>query len=132
MRKRILQKEENLDKKSEALDKREASIAKREKQMGQQERELGEKEKELHGLIEEQRRHLESLSGLSSEEAKDMLLQVVENEARHDAAVLVKKIEIEAREVSRSQGQEYYFAGHSTLCWRLCGGEDGVGGNPAQ
>ena len=100
LEKRILQKEENLDKKAEALDKREASIAKRDKQMGQQERELGEKEKELHGLIEEQRRHLENLSGLSSAEAKDMLLQVVENEARHDAAVLVKKIEIEAREVA--------------------------------
>ena len=98
LEKRILQKEENLDKKAEALDKREASVTKREKQMGQQERELGEKEKELHGLIEEQRRHLENLSGLSSAEAKDMLLQVVANEARHDAAVLVKKIEIEARE----------------------------------
>jgi ribonucrease Y len=98
LEKRILQKEENLDKKSEALDKREASIAKRDKQMGQQERELEEKEKELHGLIEEQRRHLENMSGLSSAEAKDMLLQVVANEARHDAAVLVKKIEIEARE----------------------------------
>lgn len=100
LEKRILQKEENLDKKAEALDKRDASIAKREKQMGQQERDLGEREKELQSLIDEQRRQLESMSGISSEEAKDMLLQVVENEARHDAAVLVKKIEIEAREVA--------------------------------
>lgn len=100
LEKRILQKEENLDKKSEALDKRDASIAKREKQLGQQEKELGEREKELQALIEEQRKQLESMSGISSEEAKDMLLQVVENEARHDAAVLVKKIEIEAREVA--------------------------------
>lgn len=51
-------------------------------------------------MIEAQRKELESMSGLSSEEAKDMLLQVVENEARHDAAVLVKKIEAEAREMA--------------------------------
>ena len=100
LEKRILQKEENLDKKAEALDKREAAISKRDKQIGQQERDLGEKEKELQVLIEEQRKQLENMSGMSSEEAKGMLLQVVENEARHDAAVLVKKIEIEAREMA--------------------------------
>lgn len=100
LEKRILQKEENLDKKAEVLDKREAALSKRDKQIGQQEKDLGEKEKELHSLIEEQRKQLESMSGMSSEEAKDMLLKVVENEARHDAAVLVKKIEIEAREMA--------------------------------
>lgn len=98
--KRILQKEENLDKKAESLDKREATIARREKQIGQQEKDLEEKDKQLQALIEAQRKELESMSGLSSEEAKDMLLQVVENEARHDAAVLVKKIEVEAREMA--------------------------------
>ena len=98
--KRILQKEENLDKKAETLDKREATIARREKQIGQQEKDLEEQDKQLQALIEAQRKELESMSGLSSEEAKDMLLQVVENEARHDAAVLVKKIEAEAREMA--------------------------------
>jgi ribonucrease Y len=100
LEKRILQKEENLDKKVEALDKKEAVIAKRDKQIAQQEKELGEKEKELLSLLEEQRKQLESLSGLTSEEAKDMLIRVVESEARHDAAVLVKKIETEAREIA--------------------------------
>jgi ribonuclease Y len=100
LEKRILQKEENLDKKVEALDKKEANIAKRDKQLAQQEKELGEKEKELQSLLEEQRRQLENLSGLTSQEAKDMLIRVVESEARHDAAVLVKKIETEAREIA--------------------------------
>ncbi len=100
LEKRIVQKEENLDKKAEALDKREAALSKRDKQIGQQEKDLGEKEKELQALVEEQRKQLEQMSGLSSEEAKDMLLRVVENEARHDAAVLVKKIEIDAREMA--------------------------------
>ena len=100
LEKRILQKEENLDKKSETLDKRDATISKREKQLTQQEKEMGEKDKELLSLLEEQRKRLESLSGITSEEAKEMLIRVVENEARHDAAVLVKKIETEAREIA--------------------------------
>lgn len=100
LEKRILQKEENLDKKVEALDKREASISKREKQLQQQEKELGEKEKQLQALIVEQRKELENLSGMSSEQAKEMLLEAVKQEARHESALLIKKIETEAREIA--------------------------------
>lgn len=100
LEKRILQKEENLDKKSEALDKREATIAKREKVILQQENEIEEKEKDLQSLVDEQRKKLEELSGVSSQEAKEMLIRALENEARHDAALLVKKIETEAREMA--------------------------------
>jgi ribonucrease Y len=100
LEKRILQKEENLDKKGEALDKRESAVTKREKQITQQEDEIGEKEKELKSLIKQQRKELESLSGITSEEAKEILIRVVENEARHDAAMLAKRIETEAREIA--------------------------------
>ncbi|MFP5213805.1 MAG: ribonuclease Y [Acidobacteriota bacterium] len=100
LEKRILQKEENLDRKSESLDKRESGMAKREKQLGQQEKEIEEKEKELQGLVDEQRRRLESLAGISMQEAKEMLVRSIESEARHDAAMIVKKIETEAREVA--------------------------------
>lgn len=98
LEKRILQKEENLDKKSEALDKREGNIAKREKLILQQENQLGEKERDLQVLYEEQRTKLESLAGISSQEAKEMLIRTIENEARHDAALMAKRIETEARE----------------------------------
>ena len=98
LEKRILQKEENLDKKSEAMDKRESNIAKREKLILQQENQLVEKDRELQSLYEEQRQKLESLAGISSQEAKDMLIESIENEARHDAALMAKKIETEARE----------------------------------
>jgi len=100
LEKRILQKEENLDRKSEALDKREGVIGKREKVLQQQEKELEENTRELHMLIEEQRKKLESLSGISAQEAKEMLARAIENEARHDAALMVKKIETEARETA--------------------------------
>ena len=56
------------------------------------------REKELEVVLKEERTRLENISGMSAQEAKEMLLRSVENEARHDAALLVKKIETEARE----------------------------------
>ncbi|NLI80242.1 MAG: ribonuclease Y [Deltaproteobacteria bacterium] len=100
LEKRILQKEENLEKKAETLDKKEISIAKREKQLQQQEQEMIQKERELQMLMDEHQRRLESLSGISSLEAKEMLIRSIENEARRDAAILVKKLETEAREAA--------------------------------
>jgi ribonucrease Y len=106
LEKRVLQREENLDKKSEALDKRENTISKREKTILQQEKDLGEKEKDLQALLEEQRKKLESLSGMSSQEAKEMLIHSIENEARREAAMLVKKIETEARETADRKAKD--------------------------
>lgn len=106
LEKRILQKEENLDRKADAVDKREAAVSKREKQISQQEKEVASREKELESLIREQRRRLESISGMSAQEAKDLLLASVETEARHDAAVLVKKIENEAREIGDRKAKD--------------------------
>ncbi len=106
LEKRILQKEENLDRKVEALDKREAALVKREKQIGQQEKEVMDRQKELESLAEQERRKLESISGLSVQEAKEMLLRSVESEARHDAALIVKKIETEAREIGDRKAKD--------------------------
>lgn len=106
LEKRILQKEENLDKKAESLDKRDSTISKREKQIGQQEKEIADRERELQGVLEEERRKLENISGMSSQEAKEMLISSIENEARHDAALLVKKIETEAREMADRKAKD--------------------------
>jgi len=106
LEKRILQKEENLDRKSEGLDRRDAALAKREKQLAQQEKDLMGRHKELESLFEEERRKLESISGMSVQEAKEMLLASVENEARHDAALIVKKIETEAREIGDRKAKD--------------------------
>ncbi len=106
LEKRVLQREENLDRKSEGIDKRDASIAKKEKQLLVQEKELSDQQKHLDGLIEEQRQKLESLSGISMQEAKEMLVRSIENEAKHDAALLVKKIETEARETADRKAKD--------------------------
>jgi ribonuclease Y len=106
LEKRLLQKEEHLDRKSETLDKRESAISKKEKTLGQQEKEISDKEKEVQRLLEEQLAKLESLSGISAQEAKEMVIRAIENEARHEAALLVKKIETEAREMADRKAKD--------------------------
>jgi len=106
LEKRIVQKEENLDRKGEALDKREAGLSKREKQIALQEKDLGSREKEVEYVLREERKKLESISGMSAQEAKEMLINSIENEARHEAAVIVKKIESEAREIGDRKAKD--------------------------
>jgi ribonuclease Y len=106
LEKRIVQKEENLDRKGEALDKREAGLGKREKQIAMQEKDLCNREKEVENVLREGRKKLESISGMSAQEAKEMLISSIENEARHEAAVIVKKIESEAREMGDRKAKD--------------------------
>ena len=96
--KRLAHKEENLDKKVNLLDLKEASLEKKDKQLVQQGREVAEKEKKYNELLESQQKKLEELSGITAEMAKKLLLQTMENEAKHEAAKMIKKIDKETRE----------------------------------
>ncbi|MGC9196118.1 MAG: ribonuclease Y [Syntrophobacteraceae bacterium] len=106
LEKRILQKEENLDRKSESLDRKESALSKREKQLTQQEKDFVGRENELDAILKEERAKLENISGMSAQEAKQMLLDSMQNEARHDAALLIKKIETEAREIGDRKAKD--------------------------
>jgi ribonuclease Y len=103
---RILQKEDNLEKKSELFDKRDSDLAQKEKAFHNQEKELAEREATLDKLIQEQRIQLERVAGISSTEAKDLLIKSMESEARHDAAKLIKRIEADARESAAKQARK--------------------------
>jgi len=98
--KRMLQREEHLDRKSGQLDIREEEAGKREKALDQNEQWISKREKEVEDLALEQRRRLEQLSGMSSEDAKAQLMVSMESEARHDAAKAIKQIEEEAKETA--------------------------------
>jgi len=98
--KRILQREEHLDRKSEQLDAREDEAGKREKNLDQKEHWIGQREKDIEDLTLGLRNKLEELSGMSSEEAKSRLMEARESEARHDAAKRIKQIEEEAKETA--------------------------------
>lgn len=103
---RILQKEESLEKKSELLDKRETELSRKDKALGKQEKELNESQQHLEQLIQKQRSQLERIAGISSSEAKEMLIKSMESEARQDAAKLIKRIETTARESANKRSEE--------------------------
>lgn len=96
--KRLAQKQENLDNKLALIDQKELDSMRREKDLQHQEKTLAEKRREYQVMLEEERRQLERISGLSSEEAKGILLKQVEEEARADAARVLKRIENETKE----------------------------------
>jgi ribonuclease Y len=98
--KRLQQKEENLDRKSSQIDERDSDLQRREQSVRDKESNLFSMQKEAEDLVQEQRSKLEKISGMSSEDAKKMLVESMESEARHDAAKLIKQIEEEAHEVA--------------------------------
>ena len=97
---RVLAKEETLDKKSDALERREQSYATKEEKLAKQ-------ETELNKLQEKRVQELERISGLTSEQAKDYLLKTVEDEVKHETAVLVKELESRAKEEADKKAKEY-------------------------
>ena len=104
--KRLFNKEENLDKKIDQVEKRESRIAERERSIDKIEKELRKKESISDHLIQEQRKQLETLAGISAEDAKRLLMEAMESEAKHDAAKLMRRIESEARAESDRKAQE--------------------------
>jgi len=88
---RLLQKEETYDRKLETLEQKEETLSKK----GKEVQALQDKISELH---KKQMEELERISGLSIEEAKEYLLRNIESEVKHEAAVLLKDIEIRTKE----------------------------------
>jgi ribonucrease Y len=95
---RLMQKEEKIDRKAEQHERREQEIGKKEQQLTQRESRIQSDEEKYQQLLEEQKQQLEKISGLTAEQAKDLLLRAMENEARYEGAKLIKRIENEAHE----------------------------------
>ena len=91
-------REESFEKRIEAFERREADFNRHEQSLRAREKALGDKEAERQALIDEARRALESVAGLTREEAKRGLVEEMLAEARHDAAKHIRMIEEEARE----------------------------------
>ena len=106
LEKRIIQRESHLDRKIEALDTKEADVIRKEKAQQQQEKNIAEQEKKVAALLEKQRTQLESIAKMSSEEAKRLLMESMENEAKHEAAKRIKRIEEETREQADKKAKE--------------------------
>ncbi len=106
LEKRLQQREANIDKKVDLLDAKEEELTKKERVLAEKERDVEEKEKLYQKLIEEERGRLEKISGISAEEAKRMLMEQMEEAARHDAAKRIKEIEDELKEQASRKAKE--------------------------
>lgn len=97
---RIQQKEENIDRKTEAIEKKEASLTAKEDELNKQKEAIAK-------LNEERVKELERISGLTSDQAKDYLLKIVEEEVKHETAVMIKELESRAKEEADKKAKEY-------------------------
>ncbi len=97
---RVLSKEETLDKKTEAIERREAGFSAREAQ-------LEKKRVEVEELSAKRLQELERISGLTSEQAKEYLLKTVEDDVKHETAKLVKELESRAKEEADKKAKDY-------------------------
>jgi ribonuclease Y len=88
---RLMQREESMERRAESLDKREHQLS---SMQGQ----LDKRDKDLEDAIAEETARLESLAGMTSDEAKQVLLKRIEEDVRHDAAAMIRDVESRARE----------------------------------
>ncbi len=96
---RVLQKEENLDKKLEALEKREAEYTAKEHAVNKQKEEVAK-------LNQQRVQELERISGLTSEQAKEILLKTVEEDVKLDTAKLIKESVAQAKEEANKKAKD--------------------------
>ncbi|MCX5642471.1 MAG: Rnase Y domain-containing protein, partial [Candidatus Omnitrophica bacterium] len=97
---RLSQRETNQERKLAFLDKKEQDLSQQEKTLTENTKAIAQKEQELSGILEEEKSRLSRVANLSREEAREILISKMEDEARHDAAVRLKRIEDETREES--------------------------------
>jgi len=98
--KRVLTKEETLDRKTEALEKRETRLTVKET-------ELDKTKQEVEDFHAKQLQELEKISGLTSEQAKEYLIKTVEEEVKHETALLIKDLESKAKEEADKKAKDY-------------------------
>ena len=95
---RLVTKEENLDRKSVLLEKRELSLENREESLIEKQQQIEEMESKVDTMITEQKNELERISGYTSEQAKQVILDKLEGELVQESAVMIKESENQVKE----------------------------------
>ena len=97
MEKRLHQREELLDRKLDQLDGKEKELVEKNKQVGVREQSLKTKDEQLEQLINQEKEQLKTVSGLSTDEAKQLLLSRLEHDCRQEAGMVIKQVEDETK-----------------------------------
>lgn len=106
LEKRLLQKEENIDRKVDVIERKEKDIERRDHAIGDKEKHLHTKEKDLERLLQEETTKLQNISGMTREEAKQLLLKKLDDEVKQEAAIMIKRSEDEAREKADKEARK--------------------------
>jgi len=106
LEKRLMQREENLERKVDLLDKKERDMFGKEKAILSKEKTLEGQSKELEALLLEEKNKLQRISGLSADDAKKLLLERMQEEAKKDIAIMMKRMEDQAKEGANKKAQE--------------------------
>lgn len=99
LEKRLLHKEESLDKKTDYLEKKEEEIRKKEEENERIREQLNEK-------YREQLAELERISGLTWENARDLLLEIVKEEVQQETSQMIKDVEAQAKEEAEKRARD--------------------------
>ena len=97
---RLQNKEESLDKKLESMEKRENNFAAKEES-------LNKKHAKLDEMIAKETTELERISGLTKDEAKNILLGIMEDDIKHETAVRIREMDAQVKEESTRKAKEY-------------------------
>ncbi|NMB45556.1 MAG: ribonuclease Y [Firmicutes bacterium] len=99
LERRVMQKEEMLDRRSENVDRKEVSLEKERK-------DLAEAQERVEHTLARQQAELQRISELTVEEAKELILRQVEEAVKHETAMMIKDIETQAKEDADKRSRE--------------------------
>lgn len=99
MERRLIQKEESLDKKLDNIEQKDQVIREKETM-------VEKTQEDLNLILTQQLKEMERISGMSSEQARELLLHNVEQQIRAEAAALIREIEAEAKEEADKRARE--------------------------
>jgi ribonucrease Y len=103
---RLTERENVLDRKFELLDQRDKELGKRASDFGRREKAIQDREQELERLMNDERRRLEQMAGMSAQDAKNELMRRMEEEAQADAANRIREIRESAKRNAEREGKK--------------------------
>lgn len=106
LEKKVSKREDNLEKKSETLEKKEQEVQSAEQKVKNEQSKLDKKRNELDELVQKQIEQLEHVSGMTTEEAKQVLLSTLEHELTKEQALLIRRMTDETKEQAKKKARE--------------------------
>lgn len=106
LEKRIVKKEENLDKRQETIESKTDRLNARESELQERSEGITKNQAKAEGIVQEQLKMLESITGMTADAAREVLYEKLENEVRRDTANRLKRIEDEMVETSEKRAKK--------------------------